>query len=99
MVHKPTRLLWSMGEAAWSLGICTKTLLREVQAGNIRFVMLGRNRKFTPEDLQDFIRRQTVLWGTDEARVRYTRSVRSAGRTRIIGFEEALRLTPRKRRE
>lgn len=53
-----TRKLYSVNEAAEQLGICRKVLLAHVESGELRFILIGKRRKFTDRDLDDFIERQ-----------------------------------------
>lgn len=85
----PERLLWTMAETAQSLGISAKTLLPIVRAGDIRFIIIGRRRMFTPDDVRDFIRRQTIVWENAGAKVNYSGSGPARLRDKVIGFEEA----------
>lgn len=56
-----TPLLLTMDQAAEALGMCRRTLLAHVRAGDIRFVLIGkRTRKFAQSDLAEFIERQKV---------------------------------------
>jgi excisionase family DNA binding protein len=53
---KPQRLLFDMEETAEMLGISTRTLVAHVNAGDIRYVLIGkRTRKFTQADIDAFI--------------------------------------------
>lgn len=49
------KLLFTLEEAAASLGISSKTLLQIVRRGEIRYVMLGERRRFSRRDIDDFI--------------------------------------------
>lgn len=50
------RILFTMEETAEMLGISTRTLLGHVNAGDLRYVLIGkRTRKFTQRDVDDFI--------------------------------------------
>lgn len=52
------RLLHSEAEACEALGISVHTLLGEVRAGRLRYVLVGKRRKYKPEDLMHYIKRQ-----------------------------------------
>ena len=56
------RLLIAQREAASRLGVSLKVFRREVEAGNIRFVRIGKRRRFTEADLLEFIERRRVAW-------------------------------------
>jgi excisionase family DNA binding protein len=45
------RLLISQGEAARQLGVSRLTLIAEIERGRLRYVLVGKRRKFKPEDL------------------------------------------------
>lgn len=52
------RLLIKQSEACARLGISRLTLIREINAGRLRYVLVGKRRKFKPEDLTSYIERQ-----------------------------------------
>ncbi|WP_185961229.1 helix-turn-helix domain-containing protein [Telmatospirillum sp. J64-1] len=56
-VSSPVSLM-SAAEAAAELGISEKVFRREVRARKIRFVLVGKRRKFTRQDLRDYLNRQ-----------------------------------------
>ena len=76
-MRDPERLLYSQAEAAKMLGVSGKTLLAEVRAGRLRYILIGATRKFKPTDLDQYIEAQAI---TEEAPCRST-----GGRTRPIG--------------
>jgi excisionase family DNA binding protein len=47
--------LLTMQEAADRLNISTKLLRAEVRARRLRFILVGKRRRFTPQDLEDYI--------------------------------------------
>jgi excisionase family DNA binding protein len=49
--------LMTLKEAAKTVGINEKTLRAEVKAGKIRFVMVGKRRKFSVSELMNYIER------------------------------------------
>ena len=56
MTVRPARILFDMEETAEMLGISTRTLVAHINAGDIRYVLLGkRTRKFTQADIDAFI--------------------------------------------
>src|SRR6266478_3105634 len=52
------RLLISQREACQRLGVSRPTLIAEIEAGRLRYVLVGRRRKFTPAELAAYIERQ-----------------------------------------
>src|SRR6185312_2735349 len=65
------RLLITQREAAQQLGVSQPTLIAEVAAGRLRYVLVGKRRKFKPEDLDAYAehRRRSEI---GIAAVRYT---------------------------
>src|SRR5437868_5012219 len=92
--------LISQGEAARQLGVSRLTLIAEIRAGRLRYVLVGKRRKFKPEDLTSYVERQGrgcdgtgVLLPGGQGRPTGTKISRST----VIDFEEALkRVTARK---
>ena len=78
------RLLLSQGEAAHTLGVSLKTLRQQIKAGKLRFILIGKRRKFTKRDLEEFIEENRVAWPS----VGRGRPVPS--RSQDMGFEEAV---------
>ncbi len=52
------RLLVRQTEACAALGIGRQTLLDEIEAGRLRYVLVGTRRRFKPADLVAYIERQ-----------------------------------------
>jgi excisionase family DNA binding protein len=52
------RLLIKQKEACEQLGISRVTLIREITEGRLRYVLVGKRRKFKPEDLTSYVERQ-----------------------------------------
>ena len=52
------RLLIKQSEACEQLGISRVTLIREITEGRLRYVLVGKRRKFKPEDLTSYVERQ-----------------------------------------
>lgn len=88
------RLLISQREACERLGVSRLTLIAEIEAGRLRYVLVGKRRKFTPPELAAYVERQARGWDGTEIRSfgRGTRITRTS-RSTAIGFDEALRLT------
>jgi len=49
------RLLISQGEACRRLGVSRPTLVGEIAAGRLRYVLIGKRRKFRPLDLESYV--------------------------------------------
>ncbi|MEW6737499.1 MAG: helix-turn-helix domain-containing protein [Acidobacteriota bacterium] len=54
------KLLYNCQQTAAMLSVSRQTLWRWVCAGKISFVLLGKNPRFTKEDIQNFIESQRV---------------------------------------
>src|SRR5262245_9036836 len=52
------RLLIQESEALRALGIARDTLDAEIEAGRLRYVLVGKRRRFKPIDLLDYMHRQ-----------------------------------------
>jgi len=91
------RLLISQGEASRRLGICTRTLLGEIRAGRLKYVLVGKRRHFKPSDLDAYIENQMRGWpsSTPNETARFTRTLPWP----VVDFEEALALTAKRSRE
>lgn len=85
-MSKPERLLYSRKEAADMLGISPKTLLAEVRRGEIRYVLVGKRRKYTRQDLEEFIERKRIKWPFAGGRT--VRSSSPIPRGRVLSFAE-----------
>ena len=53
------RLVIPQTEVCRALGITTDTLNAEIEAGRLRYVLVGSRKKFKPSDLAHYIERQT----------------------------------------
>lgn len=62
------KLLLSYDEAAWSLGVCERTLRNMVTRGQLRPVKLGTRTLFDPLDLRDMVESEKKT--KDQERVR-----------------------------
>jgi excisionase family DNA binding protein len=49
------RLLISQGEACQRLGVSRLTLIREIEAGRLRYVLVGKKRRFSPSELEAYV--------------------------------------------
>src|SRR5438105_4637340 len=90
------RLLISQGEAARQLGVSRLTLIAEIDKGRLRYVLVGRRRKFKPEDLQSYIERQGRGCDGNEALLPGGTGRRTGTKTlpsTVVDFEEALKRT------
>jgi excisionase family DNA binding protein len=89
-------LLISQTEACRRLGVSRPTLIAEIKAGRLRYVRVGRRRKFRPSELEAYVERQVQGWDGTDARRRGgvgQRTGASRPRSSEIGFAEALRMT------
>lgn len=50
-----TQLLLKEPEAAAALGLCPRTLREARKAGKLRYVLIGRAVRYTPEDITAYI--------------------------------------------
>ncbi len=66
--------LLTLKDAADRLNISTKLLRREVRARRLRFILVGKRRRFTVEDLAEYIakQRQETPCPSSSPRVRHT---------------------------
>ena len=70
------------------------TLLGEISAGRLRYVLVGKRRRFKPGDLEAYIERQATWDGNEEAWSGDAKAHRIGGRNSRSGenaFERALR--------
>src|SRR4051794_5423478 len=92
----PRRLLYSQREAAELLNMHVKRLVERVRAGELRYVLDGKRRKFTEGDLAAYIDRQREQtpaetpegegarpWGSTRDRTRRSSGGRS--RSTVVG--------------
>jgi excisionase family DNA binding protein len=100
-MNEHQRLLIRQDEACRRLGICPRTLLGEIKAGRLQYVLVGKRRHFKPADLDAYIERQTRGWPRtnqpflDGEPDRHTPTRISP--STVIDFEEALALTEKKK--
>src|SRR5262249_19063704 len=95
------RLLIGQGEACKRLGVSRATLIAEIDAGRLRYVLVGKRRNFKPSDLGAYIERQGRgcdgrggPWSAGDGPGR--RPITKTSPSRVFDFEEALRRTTRK---
>jgi len=72
---RPARLLYTAREAAELLSMSTRSLAGFVAAGALRYVLVGKRKRFAPSDLDTFIaaRRQpqgSMAWVSTAAPTR-----------------------------
>lgn len=77
--------LLTESEAAHSLQVCAKTLRKARQQGELSFVRIGRNVRYSESDLAQFIERSRECLSTN-APARRTGNTRS--RSTVLDFEE-----------
>jgi excisionase family DNA binding protein len=53
-------LLMNMHEAASALGICYRSIQNLVYSRRIGFVQIGKNYKFRPKDLNEFVEKNYI---------------------------------------
>src|SRR5271166_1167484 len=92
------QLLIRQGEACKLLGVSAATLKAEIAAGRLRYVLVGKRRKFKPGDLDAYIERQgRGCDGSSEASSPSGAMGRRPGmktsRSEVIDFDAALRRT------
>ena len=98
---KTERLLIRQGEACQRLGISRMTLIAEIEAGRLRYVLVGRRRKFKPGDLEAYIERQGR--GCDANGVlshdaKGGRAISRTSRSKVIDFATSWQTTKNKPR-
>src|SRR5690348_1694832 len=98
MAERAEPLLLKPRDAARMLGLTTKQLAAEIAARNLRYVRIGKGRRryFARPDLDEFIERKRREWESDAASLdgaRIRRSPTATSRSKVIGFEEALKRT------
>jgi hypothetical protein len=81
----------SQGKAAERAGLSVKALRAEVRLGNLRFVIIGKRKYFTAEDLAEFKERKRAECPSVAAPGRH--GTGTISRSTVIGFEEAVRRT------
>jgi excisionase family DNA binding protein len=90
-------LLYTSDEAAKMLRISTKTLLAEIKAGRLQYVLVGKRRRFKPADLDAYVERQGRGWQEDDVWRSFATGRRASTRSRVIGFDEARAMTRKKK--
>lgn len=102
-------LLLTEREAMAELGIRDRAvLLDEIDRGNLRFVLVGKRRRYTRADLEEFVERKREAWRHDHAARAARRDGATARRARrtgttisgsgVIGIEQARERLRRKKR-
>src|ERR1051326_5794795 len=94
------RRLISQSEACGRLGVSRLTLVGEISVGRLRYVLVGKRRRFKPGDLEAYIERQTIWDGNEGVRSSDAKAHRFGGPTSRSGenaFERALRGSTRSR--
>lgn len=110
-IDEPSRALLTVAEASKRLGICVHTLRAHMNAGELKFINIGRGTRrkcvrFEPSDLQDFVdsKRQTAsstLGPGATSRIGGPRGKRrpiAADLPELIGFTARMRLEAARRR-
>ncbi|WP_103727614.1 helix-turn-helix domain-containing protein [Novosphingobium sp. HII-3] len=73
------------GEAAAALQICPRTLRKARQQGDLSFVRIGRNVRYSQSDIEQFIERSRECHSTS---ARAPRSGSTRSRSTVFDFEE-----------
>src|SRR6202158_5019372 len=96
--------LLRQGAAAKALGITERMLVSEVNAGRLRYVLIGRRRRFKPADLEAYIERQERGCpeqpgdpSSSDGQDRY-RGI-ATSRSTVVDFARALKRTPAPRQK
>lgn len=92
--------LMTAEEAAKALAICDKVFRREVRAKRIRYIMIGRRKKFTASDLQAYIDSQrgaVPCPSTARKAPRTTTTISSSRASGIMALRESM--TSKKQRQ
>ena len=82
-------LLFSPKEMRVKLDVGEKTYLRLVRSGQLGYVLVGSRKKHTQEDADEYIKTARMQCPSSDARGHRTGGTTS--RSKVIGFEEALR--------
>jgi len=56
----PTETLLSLEDVAKALGVSKRTVTRQVDAGKLRAVKVGRSMKFKQEAIDEYLKKQEV---------------------------------------
>jgi excisionase family DNA binding protein len=81
------RLLLTVAEACERLGCSRKVLMAEVRSGALRYILLGKSRRFEERDLHEWIERKRVSWPEQTRQPRPGGKARPRGR--VVSFAEA----------
>ncbi|MEM6681349.1 MAG: helix-turn-helix domain-containing protein [Pseudomonadota bacterium] len=82
-------------QAAEELGMDVKTLCKEVDSGRLRFVLVGKRRKYRLDDLVEYVERQSQWVSTEE---KTPRSGGTRSRGQVFDFEKARTQKTRRKR-
>lgn len=95
------RLLIREPEVRRALGMSKPLLDREVEAGRLRYVLIGKRRRFKPGDLADYIKQQERRGCAGDQSSSNDQTQRFGGigspSPVVLSFEEALAQTPRRK--
>ncbi|MBF0326021.1 MAG: helix-turn-helix domain-containing protein [Alphaproteobacteria bacterium] len=83
-------------QAAQRLGISTKLLRREVRAKRLRFVLVGQRRRYTVQDLAEYIDKQRQAASQSPPAKTAARNKRQYGRQAVV-YDITSRLRDRRR--
>ena len=93
------RLLIPQTEVCRAFGITSETLTQEIEAGRLRYVLVGSRRKFKPSDLANYLQQQE-RGACDENHSSNSGQAETAGivisNSEVVDFATALARTPAK---
>ncbi len=88
-----TPILYTAREAAAILRVCEKTVVAEVKEGRLRYVLVGKRRRFKPADLDAYVNRQGRGWQENDGSRPAAKGRRISTATSpstVVDFEDAL---------
>lgn len=92
MERCPTKLLLTLAEATKLIGLSDDTLRKEMNAGRLPYIRVGRSRYLTRHDIDRWLDAKREEWQATHAVLNHVRSRRSSAKAQrlpVIGFEEA----------
>jgi excisionase family DNA binding protein len=87
------RLLIPQQEACERLGVSRLTLIREIEAGRLCYVLVGKRQWFSPQELAYCERQVRGCDGSQLWSLKARRTAIATARSTAIDFESALALT------
>ena len=83
------RLLLTVEETCKRLGCSRKTLMGEVRSGALRYILLGKSRRFSERDLEEWIERKRISWPEQDRLPRAGGKAPRRARDKVLSFAEA----------